>query len=366
MQPSESIAPTQPTPPISVFDYEALAQARLHPSAWDYFAAGAGDEITLRENRAAFERIRLRPRVLVDVSHVEMSTTLLGTAVAMPIGVAPSAMHGAACDAGECATAAAAGALGTLMVASTESTRTLEEIARDATGPLWFQLYFASSKRGPAERLVRRAEVAGYRALVLTVDSPRWGQKERHMRSEATYTWPASGNFTQEAGAADAADTLGDDGAALTWADVDWLQSRTALPLILKGILTAEDAALAVAHGVAGIVVSNHGGRQLDSVPATIEALPEVVAAVAGRCEVYVDGGIRRGTDVLKALALGARAVLVGRPILWGLAVTGEAGARHVLALLRAELEGAMALAGCPTLASIDRSLVRLPSETPS
>ena len=278
----------------------------------------------------------------------------------MPICVAPSAMHGAACDEGECATAQAAGALGALMAASTESTRTLEDIAQAATGPLWFQLYFSSATRGHAERLAQRAELAGYRALVLTVDSSRWGQKERHIRSEATYEWPPSGNFADDPlPPADEADDNADDGAALTWADIEWLRSVTSLPLVLKGILTAEDARLAVEHGVAGILVSNHGGRQLDTVAPTIEALPEVVAAVAGRCEVYLDGGVRRGTDVLKALALGARAVFVGRPILWGLAVAGADGARHVLELLRDELELAMALAGRPTLASIDATLVR-------
>ena len=218
-------------------------------------------------------------------------------------------MHGAACDEGECATAQAAGALGALMAASTESTRTLEEIAQAATGPLWFQLYFSSATRGHAERLAQRAESAGYRALVLTVDSSRWGQKERHIRSEATYDWPPSGNFVDDPlPPADEANDNADDGAALTWADVAWLRSVTSLPLVLKGILTAEDARLAVEHGVAGILVSNHGGRQLDTVAPTIEALPEVVAAVAGRCEVYLDGGVRRGTDVLKALALGAHA----------------------------------------------------------
>jgi isopentenyl diphosphate isomerase/L-lactate dehydrogenase-like FMN-dependent dehydrogenase len=247
-----------------------------------------------------------------------------------------------------------------MMAASTESTRTLEEIAQAATGPLWFQLYFSSTTHGHAKRLVQRAELAGYRALVLTVDSSRWGQKERHIRSEATYEWPPSGNFVDDPlPAADEAEDNADDGAALTWADVEWLRSVTSLPLVLKGILTAEDARLAVEHGVTGILVSNHGGRQLDTVAPTIEALPVVVAAVAGRCEVYLDGGVRRGTDVLKALALGARAVFVGRPILWGLAVAGADGAQHVLELLRDELELALALAGRPTLASIDGTLVR-------
>lgn len=343
--------------PINLFEYEALARERLHPAVWDYFSGGANDEVTLRENRAAFERIQIRPRVLVDVSQISMATTLLGTPVAMPICVAPSAMHGAACEDGECATARAAGALGTLMAVSTESTRTLEDIAREATGPLWFQLYFSSSTRGHAERLVNRAEAAGYQAIVLTVDSSRWGQKERHARSEATFEWPPSGNFTQDPLPEQNEDEA--DGAAITWADIEWLRSITALPLVLKGILTAEDAHQCAEHGIAGILVSNHGGRQLDTVAATIEALPEVVEAVSGQCEVYLDGGVRRGTDALKALALGARAVFVGRPVLWGLAAAQVEGAQHVLELLRDELELAMALAGRPALADIDATVVR-------
>lgn len=345
--------------PVHLAEYEALARERLHPAVWDYYSAGAEDEVTLRENRAAFERIHLRPRTLATVERIDLRATLLGAEVALPIGAAPTAMHGAACEAGECATAQAAGALHALMVASTESTRTLEEIAQAASGPLWFQLYFSQRTHAHAERLVWRAEAAGYRALVVTVDSPRWGRKERHIRSEATFDWPPSGNFADEPDEPEEASDDGDGGAAITWADIAWLRTLTPLPIVLKGILTAEDAALAVAHGVAGIVVSNHGGRQLDGVSATIDALPEVVAAVAGRCEVYLDGGVRRGTDALKALALGARAVFVGRPILWGLAADGAAGAQHALELLRDELALAMALAGRPTLASIDATLVR-------
>jgi 4-hydroxymandelate oxidase len=333
--------------PLTVSEYEPLAQARVHPGAWDYYAGAAGAKITLRENRAAFARIGLRPRVLVDVSQCDLATAALGTPVSMPILVAPSAAHGYALPEGECATARGAGAARTLMVVSTESTRTLEEIAQAATGPLWFQLYIYREARPLAESLIRRAEAAGYRALVLTVDAPRWWRWDTRPAQEP----PPLPDGNLPAG-------FHADPMSLTWEDVDWLRGLTALPLVLKGVLTAEDAALAVAHGAAAIVVSNHGGRALDGVPASIEALPEVVAAVGGRCEVYLDGGIRRGTDVLKAVALGARAVLVGRPILWGLAARGEAGVRHVLDLLRAELELAMALAGRPTLASIDRSLV--------
>lgn len=348
--------PNHPIEPINVFEYESLARERLHPAVWDYYSGGAHDEVTLRENRAAFERIQLRPRVLVDVRQIDTATTLLGASVTMPIGIAPSACHGAACVEGECATAQAAGAHGTVMIASTESTRSLEEIAGAATGPLWFQLYFASPFRAQAERLVKRAEAAGFRAIVVTVDLPRTGRKERHTRSESTFDWPVPGNFAGERTLAE-----DNDSAALTWDDIVWLRQTTTLPIVLKGILTVEDALLGLEHGAAGMVVSNHGGRQLDTVAATITALPEIARAVAGRCEVYLDGGVRRGTDVLKALALGARAVFVGRPVLWGLAVSGAAGARHVLALLHEELELAMALAGRPTLASIDESVVRLP-----
>jgi 4-hydroxymandelate oxidase len=339
-----------PTPPINLHDYEALAEQRMLPAAWDYFATGTDDELTLRANREAFVRIQLRPRVLVDVSHCDTRTTVLGIPVSMPILVAPTAMHRYAHADAECATARGAGAAGTLMTVSTESACSLEEIAAAATGPLWFQLYVFD--RANAESLVRRAEDAGYRALVLTVDSPRWGSKQRAARSEAQAPSFRAGNFAEDTDF---------PAVSLTWEAVAWLKGITRLPVLLKGILTAEDAALAVQHGADGLIVSNHGGRQLDTVPASIEALPAVAEAVAGRMEVYVDGGIRRGTDVLKALALGARAVLVGRPALWGLAVAGEAGARDVLELLRAELELALALAGRPTLATIDRALVKLP-----
>lgn len=337
--------------PVNVFDYEPLAQARMEPADWEYYASGSNDEVTLRANRAAFERIRMRPRVFVDVSTCDTRTTVLGVPVGMPILIAPTAFQCLAHPDGECATAQAAGESGTVMVVSTSSTRSLEEVAKEASGPLWFQLYI--SDRITSEKLVQRAAAAGYRALVITVDAPYWGRKERAIRSG--FRLPPNlgkANFTNEY-------TTRVD-VSLTWESLAWLRSLTSLPIILKGILTAEDALLAVRHGVDGIIVSNHGGRQLDTATASIEALPEVVEAVAGQCEVYLDGGIRRGTDVLKALALGARAVLVGRPILWGLAANGSEGVRHVLELLRAELELSMALAGRPTLSSVDRSLVQV------
>jgi isopentenyl diphosphate isomerase/L-lactate dehydrogenase-like FMN-dependent dehydrogenase len=338
--------------PVNVFEYEALAQSRMAPGAWAFYSSGAGDEETLRDNRAAFERLWLRPRVLVDVSAIDMRTAVLGIPVSMPVLIAPTAAQCLAHPDGECATAQAAGRANTLMVASTESTRTLEDIAQAAIGPLWFQLYMYTPEN--AAKLVRRAESAGYRALVVTVDSARWGPKERVLRAD--FHLPAhlyEANFIE--------DDPGVGDVFGTWETITWLRSLTTLPILLKGILTAEDALLAVEHGVAGIVVSNHGGRQLDSVPAAIDALPEIVTAVQGRCEIYLDGGIRRGTDVLKALALGAQAVFVGRPVLWGLAVNGSEGAYDVLELLRRELELAMALSGCPTLESIDASLVKRP-----
>lgn len=331
---------------INLLDYERLAQARLEAAAWDYYAGGSDDEITLRANREAFARIRLRPRMLIDVSTCDTRTTVQEIPLSLPVMIAPTAFHSLACPEGECATAEAAGAAGTLMVASSSSTRSLEDIAQVASGPLWFQLYVFNRQGIPA--LLQRVQAAGYRALVLTVDSPRWGHKERALRSG--FQVPMKANFDDQA---DARDTV-----PFTWQDLAWLRSLTPLPIILKGILTAEDARLALEYGAAGIIVSNHGGRQLDSVPASIEVLPEIVAAVGQGCEIYLDGGIRRGTDVLKALALGARAVLIGRPILWGLAVEGKTGAQDVLEILRAELELAMALAGRPTIASIDSSLV--------
>lgn len=339
---------------VNVFDYEKLARTRLAPPLWDFFSGGSDDEVTMRECRAAFEHIKLRPRVLIDVGEIDMRTTVLNIPVAMPLLIAPMASHCIAHPDGECATAQAAGRAGTLMIASTVATRTIEEIAQAASGPLWFQLYTYPTLK-VAESLVRRAEDAGYRAIMLTVDLPRLGNREKDRRHNITIP-PAP---YREANFVDV-EEVGQAWVTLTWESLAWLRSITSLPIILKGILTEEDARLAVEHGVDGIVVTNHGGRQLDTEIPSIEALPEIVEAVAGRCEVYFDGGIRRGTDILKALALGARAVLIGRPILWGLAVNGADGAYAVLELLRQELETAMALSGRPTLASLNRSLLRM------
>ncbi len=342
--------------PVNVSDYEALAQTCMEASAWDYYQGGSDDEITLRANRAAFEQISLRPRMLVDVSTVDTSLSVLGAPISFPVLIAPTGYQGLAHPGGELLTAQGAGRAQTLMVASTYSTRTLEAIAEAAQGPLWFQLYIHRDLQLVAS-FVQRAEAAGYRALVLTIDTPRLGRRERDLRNN--FTLPANlraANLPPDEGTT----SYIPQPAPLTWKTVDWLCSITSLPILLKGVLSAEDARLALEHGAAGLIVSNHGGRQLDGVLASIEALPAIAEVVADRCEVYLDGGIRRGTDVLKALALGARAVLIGRPALWGLAVNGAEGVSHVLEMLRAELELAMVLSGSPTLASIDRSRVHV------
>jgi 4-hydroxymandelate oxidase len=352
--------------PFNVDDYEALARERMPHASFEYYAGGAGDERTLAANREAFGRIVLRPRVLVDVSRIDLATEIVGTPVNLPVLLAPTAFNRLAHPDGEAAVARAAGASGTLLIASTLSTCSLEEIAAAATGPLWFQLYVYKDREVTRE-LVARAEAAGYKAIVLTVDTPLLGRRERDLRNRFVLPegltirnlepalaqaarWSPTSSFS--AYVRDLFD------ASLSWDAVEWLRSITRLPVLLKGIVTAEDAQLAVNAGVAGLVVSNHGGRQLDGAPATIDALPEVVDAVAGRMPVLMDGGVRRGADVLKALALGARAVLIGRPYLWALAADGETGVRDVIALLQAELALAMALCGRPSIASIDSSLI--------
>jgi 4-hydroxymandelate oxidase len=357
--------------PINISDLEAIAREKLSREAYDYYASGAHDEVTLRENRAAYERLSLAYRVLVDVSRRNMAATVLGQRVAMPVLVAPTAFHRLATPEGEIATARAAGAAGTVMILSTLSNTRVEEVVAAASGPVWFQLYVYRDRQA-TEGLVRRAEAAGCRALVLTVDAPFLGRRERDVRNR--FRLPpglAVANMLPE-GYGDVPPAPADSGLAayvasllnpaLSWKDVAWLQSITALPVLVKGIVRPDDALRAADAGAAGIVVSNHGGRQLDTAPATIEVLPEIADALAAsghEIEILMDGGVRRGTDILKALALGARAVLVGRPILWGLGANGEAGAAQALRILRDELDLAMALAGTPTLADITRDLVR-------
>ena len=352
--------------PVNLKDYEVLAETRMERPNWDYYQGGSDDEITLRANRSAFERLWLRPRVLRDVSTCDLSTSVLGIPISMPIMGAPSAAHGLAHPEAECATARGIGLARTVMTLSTDSTRSIEDVAQCASGPLWQQLYVYTHEE--AEGLVKRAEAAGYRAIVLTVDLPVTSKRERDIRNDfssfqlANYPQAFMGNaerLSLVARSTKSKEKAVYAGNRLTWQTLPWLRSITSLPIVVKGILTAEDAELAVEHGANAIIVSNHGGRQLDSAIPSLEALPEVVAAVASRCEVYMDGGVRRGTDVIKALALGARAVLVGRPILWGLAANGTEGVEHVLEILRKELEVSMTLAGCPDLKSITPELIR-------
>jgi 4-hydroxymandelate oxidase len=347
---------------LTVDEFEEAARTRLPRMVFDYYVGGAGDEWTVAENRRAYERWVLRPRVLVDVSNVELRTTVLGQEVAFPILLAPTALQRMAHVEGEVATARAAASLGALMVLSTVSSSSLEEVAGSGVRR-WFQLYVLKDRDLTAE-LVKRAHAAGYGALVLTVDAAILGRRYRDDRNRFSLP-PGIGMANLEGmglpeteGSRMFAFFVERHDASLSWDDLAWLDSLTPMPLVVKGIVRGDDARRAVEAGAAGIIVSNHGGRQLDGAPATIDVLPEVLQAVEGRVEVLVDGGIRRGSDAMKALAMGARAVLVGRPYLWGLAVDGEAGVRRVLELLRDDLALAMALSGCPSTADVDPSLV--------
>jgi 4-hydroxymandelate oxidase len=330
--------------PVNVLDYERLAEQKLDANAHAYYAGGARDEVTLRDNVAAFERRKLRPRVLVDVSEISAATTVLGTEVALPVLIAPVALQRMAHPDGEKATARAAAAAGTIMCLSSAATCAPRELT---SGDRWFQVY-VWQPRSRTEEAIEEAVAAGYSALVLTVDVPYLGRRERDLRVD----------FKIPEGLVVQGDLFGQGfDASLSWRDLEWLAGY-GLPVVVKGLLTAEDAELACEHGAAAVVVSNHGGRQLDGVPATLDVLEEVVDAVDGRAEVLLDGGVRRGTDVLKALALGARAVLIGRAMVWGLAVSGEAGVKDVLRMLREEIELDLALLGCTSPADVSRAHV--------
>jgi 4-hydroxymandelate oxidase len=352
---------------LNLHEVEALAQAALPPQTWDYYAGGANDEVTLAQNRRAFDEIALRYRVLVDVSRRDLSCTLLGRTVPAPLIVAPMAFQRLAHPDGELGTARAAGALGLPMTVSTFATASIEEVRAESSGPLWFQLY-VHQDRAITEELVARAASAGYDALMVTVDVPEIGRRERDERNGfrlspdlrvANFRAASSAPLmTPSDGSGLSAFIQGMRDPSLSWKDLEWLRGLSSLPLILKGVVRADDAHRAVEHGAAGIVVSNHGGRQLDTAIASLRALPAVAEAVDARAMVLMDGGVRRGTDVIKAMALGADAVMIGRPVLWGLAVNGESGVRRVLELLTAELDLAMALAGAAGLADITRDLV--------
>lgn len=343
-------------------DYEDRAAGMLDPAIFAYLNGAGADGITARANRAGWDAIRLEPRVLADMRGADTETRLFGLDLAHPLMLAPVARHGLAHPGAECATRRGAAATGSLMVVSTQSSMAIEEVAACAPGPFWFQLYL-QPRREDSERLLHRAEAAGCAALVVTVDAPVSGLR----------------NAEQRAGFVPAGDCPNLDGlrppvvrdlpgrgptflglmdAAPRWEDIAWLKSRTPLPVILKGIMSPHDALRAVEAGADGIIVSNHGGRTLDTAPATAEALPRIARAIAGRIPVLCDGGIRRGTDVLKALALGAQAVLIGRPQIHALAVGGATGVAHLLSILRSELEVAMALTGRRTIAGIDAGVI--------
>jgi 4-hydroxymandelate oxidase len=349
--------------PVNVPEFEPLARARLTPMAYHYIAGGSGDEITLRRNRECLDAILLKPRVLCDVSAIDTRLTLLGEPLDFPILLAPTGSQRLYHPGGEIEAARGAETAGAVYVASTVANTAIEEIGRASRARLWFQLY-VQRDRGATRDLIARAEAAGCRALCVTVDTPVLGPRDREKRTGfalpegVTFPNLSLGRYTAEKHH----DPHGifnpflDPGA--NWETVDWVRSVTRLPVVLKGILAPEDAELAVAHGAAAIAVSNHGGRNLDTTPASIEALPGVVEAVAGRVPVLFDGGVRRGIDVVKALALGARAVMIGRPYLWGLAVSGATGVARVVEMLRLETEAAMALLGAPQIAALDRGVL--------
>ena len=353
--------------PINLYDYEARAKQVLPHNMWDYIEGGAMDEFTTRRNRSAFEDLTLRPRYLRDISHRDISTTVLGEPISLPVMLCPAGVHMMAHPEGEVATARGAGMSHTLMMLSNSSNCSLEEVAEAATGPLWFQLDQYGYEL--TEMLVHRAEEAGFKAICLTVDWVVSSPKERDTRNRFVRPF-ALGNFrsmttpiTQASGIAETQAWETVQVPPLTWKELDWLRSLTSLPLVLKGIKTAEDAHLAVEHGVDGIQVSNHGGRQMDMTMGGIEMVPEIVEAVKGRAEVYLDSGVRRGSDVVKAVALGVRAVAIGRPLFWGLAVDGAEGVHGVLELLREEIDRCMAYCGQTNIQELEPGLVNIPND---
>jgi 4-hydroxymandelate oxidase len=341
---------------FSIPQYEERARGLVSVPAWEYYDQGCADDLTVRWNREAFQRLRLESRVMVDVETIDTSTTLLGRALQHPILLAPAASHMLVHPEGEVATARGAGAASAIMVLSTNSNCAVEAVVAAATQPLWFQLY-VNRDRGIAKDLIQRVESAGCRALCVTVDQPVIYARDRSNRqSEALRSLPLPhvpnllpGGATQ---------TSAVRSRSLTWQDLEWFRSVTKLPVVLKGVMHPDDAERAIQAGADAIIVSNHGGRALDGVAATIDALPRVTDRVARRIPVLMDGGIRRGGDVLKALARGASAVLIGRPYLYGLAVNGSEGVRHIVEILRGELEAAMALTGRTTIARIDHTVL--------
>ncbi len=351
--------------PINLYDYEARAKLTLSHNNWEFIESGSMDQFTTKRNRTAFEELTLRPRFLRDITQRNISTTVLGQEISMPVMIAPAGSHMLAHPDGEVATARGAGKSDTLMMLSTSSNYSMEEVAEAASGPLWFQLYHRGY--GFSEMLVHRAEEAGFKAIVLTVDTPVPSPKEQDLRNAYKREYDL-GNFrgmdVDRSVISGTDETEGWDvsyAAPLTWRELEWLRGITSLPLVLKGIRTAEDAHQAVENGVNGILVSTHGGRQLDMTMSAIEMVPEIVAAARGQAEVYVDSGVRRGSDVIKALALGAKAVAIGRPLFWGLAVDGADGVHGVLELLREEVDRCLAFCGQTDVNALEPGLINIP-----
>jgi 4-hydroxymandelate oxidase len=353
---------------LNLSDYERAAERVMQLPAWGYLAGGANDEISVGENRQAWDRIAIQFRTMVDVSERSLATTVLGVPVSFPVLIAPVAMQKLAHPDGECATARAAEAMGTLLVVSTTATTTLEDVRASSQAPQWFQLYVYRD-RGLTRELLERVREAGYQAVMLTVDAPMIGRRERDIRSGFSLPPGLQIANAVRAGAGHVPKATSQDSGlelhfrglhdpAVTERDIEWIRATTGLPVIVKGVVRRDDAVRAIDAGASAVVVSNHGGRQLDTSVATARVLPRIVEAVGGRGEVYVDGGVRRGTDVLKAVAMGARAVLIGRPVIWGLAVGGEQGVHDVLQLLYNEVDLAMALAGCRAIADITSDLI--------
>lgn len=348
---------------LTIAEIIRAAEEKLPREVWDFGAGGAETETTLRRNRAAMGHYALRPRVLVDVSQRDSSTTFLGRRLSFPVMLAPVGSITRFCSEGALAAARAAERMGTVSFVSTVAAPSIEDVAAGVSTPQVFQLY-SFGDRDWVKSIVRRAERAGYFALCLTADLAVYGRRERDLHNRY---FPRL--FREDRpnldGAADSADLQGLFTSGLTWEYLDWLRDLTSLPLILKGVMTPEDAVQAVEHGVEVIYVSNHGGRQLDHAPATLEVLPEIVQAVGGRAKVLVDGGFVRGTDVVKGLALGASAVLVGKLLVWGLSADGEPGLQRALELLKAEIDVTMALIGATTIREIGPPVLRpaLPME---
>lgn len=343
--------------PINLFEFEDFAKERLPKDEYDYIAGGATDEISVDRNRRAYASWAFRPRVLRDVSALDLSTTVLGTKLNLPVLIAPCGGHKRAHPDGELATYRAAAACGTVLAVSANSNTSFEELAKSAKGHLWVQMY-PFRNRDMTREWLKRAKDSGYEAIVVTLDSQWPPKRERNIRNNYQRTrginYPKAGVETpRPAGRAGE----GSDPAA-TWQDLEWIKKAAGLPVVAKGVMTGEDVSLCIEVGADGVIVSNHGGRHLDNTLATVEVLPEAVAAARDKLEVYLDGGIRRGADVVKAIALGARAVFIGRPLFWGLAVDGEKGVVRVLDILREEIEITMAKCGRPTIASIDSTAV--------